>query len=159
MQGKEITMVDKKSGQEFSVEVGSCMLSGKDYGINIGYYWQSQGGPSAILISEAAMKRFCNNASVDNIIADCEPDAEPSASAKIKALVKANSSVLALEVKSELVSGFQSSMLVMNVLGAGISIVLILIGILNFINVMLTGVYIRRGELAVMESVGMTKSR
>ena len=44
-------------------------------------------------------------------------------------------------------------------LGAGISIVLILIGILNFINVMLTGVFVRRGELAVMESVGMTKKQ
>ena len=36
---------------------------------------------------------------------------------------------------------------------------MILIGVLNFINVMLTGVYIRRGELAVMESVGMTKKQ
>ena len=47
----------------------------------------------------------------------------------------------------------------MTVLASGISIVLILIGILNFVNVMLTGVYTRRKELAVLESVGMTHSQ
>lgn len=157
--GKQITMTDKQSKKELSIEVGSCMQLGKDYGINIGYYWQTQGGPSAILISEAAMKRLCKNPSIDNIVVDCEPEAEPSVAARIKNISKANSAVLALESKSELISGFKSSMLVMNVLGAGVSIVLILIGVLNFINVMLTGVYIRRGELAVMESVGMTKKQ
>lgn len=34
---------------------------------------------------------------------------------------------------------------------------LLLIGVLNFINVMITGVYARRQELAVLESIGMTK--
>ena len=47
----------------------------------------------------------------------------------------------------------------MNVLTAGISIILILIGIINFINVMLTGVFTRKTELAIMESVGMTKKQ
>ncbi|MDE6103841.1 MAG: ABC transporter permease, partial [Oscillospiraceae bacterium] len=51
------------------------------------------------------------------------------------------------------------SMAAMNILTAGISIILILIGIINFINVMLTGVFTRRKELAVMESVGMTKKQ
>ena len=45
----------------------------------------------------------------------------------------------------------------MNVLGSGISLLLLLIGVLNFINVMVTGVYSRRQELAVLESIGMTK--
>ena len=47
----------------------------------------------------------------------------------------------------------------MNILTSGISLTLILIGIINFINVMLTGVWSRRTELAVMESVGMTKKQ
>ena len=50
-------------------------------------------------------------------------------------------------------------MLAMNILTAGISIILILIGIINFINVMTTGVFTRRKEFAVMESVGMTKKQ
>lgn len=62
-------------------------------------------------------------------------------------------------IKSEMISDFKSSMTSMNVLTAGISIILILIGVINFINVMLTGVFTRRQELAVMESVGMTKKQ
>lgn len=157
--GKEITIVDKESGKKLSVEIGSCMLYGKEYGINIGYYWQDAGGPSAILISEAALNKFCKSTSFDNIIVDCEPDAESSVAVEIKRLAKTNPSVLDVEIKTELISGFKSSILVMNVLGSGISIILIMIGVLNFINVMLTGVYMRRGEFAVMESVGMTKKQ
>jgi len=49
--------------------------------------------------------------------------------------------------------------MVMKILGGGISGILILIGILNFINVMITGVNVRLKEFAVMESVGMTKKQ
>ena len=63
------------------------------------------------------------------------------------------------EIKSEMMEDFKSAMSAMNVLSGGISLVLILIGVINFINVMLTGVYARRMELAVLESVGMTKKQ
>ena len=49
--------------------------------------------------------------------------------------------------------------MVMNILGGGISTILILIGLLNFINIMITGVNIRLQEFAVMESIGMTKKQ
>ncbi len=159
LRGKDITMIDKGSGEKLSVEIGACMLLGKEYGVNIGYMWQQGGAPSVILISEAVMNKLCKDTWFDNIIVDCEADAEPSVAMQIKRLAKTNPSIFEVEIKSEMVSGLKSSMLTMNVLGGGISIILIMIGVLNFINVMLTGVYIRRGELAVMESVGMTKKQ
>ena len=73
--------------------------------------------------------------------------------------MKTNSSVRELSIKSEISADFQSSMSSMNILGGGISAVLILIGLINFINVMLTGVYTRKGELSGRESVGMTKKQ
>lgn len=42
------------------------------------------------------------------------------------------------------------------ILGGGLSLILALIGILNFVNVMVTGVNTRRREFAVLESIGMT---
>ncbi|MEG1870903.1 MAG: FtsX-like permease family protein, partial [Peptostreptococcaceae bacterium] len=63
------------------------------------------------------------------------------------------------ESKSEKTEEFNKSQIVMNVLGGGISIILILIGILNFINIMITGVNVRLKELAIMESIGMTKKQ
>lgn len=68
-----------------------------------------------------------------------------------------NNRGLWLESKSDTTEDFNNSQRIMNILGGGISVILILIGILNFINVMITGVNVRLKELAVMESIGMTK--
>ena len=112
-----------------------------------------------VLISDAAMAELCGHPDSDTIIADCDPKSERYVTSKIKEYVKTNSSVRELSIKSEISADFQSSMSSMNILGGGISAVLILIGLINFINVMLTGVYTRKGELSVMESVGMTKKQ
>ncbi|MDE5569195.1 MAG: ABC transporter permease, partial [Ruminococcus sp.] len=44
-----------------------------------------------------------------------------------------------------------------NIIASRVLDILILIGIINFINVMITGVFTRQNELAVMESVSMMK--
>lgn len=157
--GKIITITDNDTGNVVSLEVGSCPTNGDDHGLNIGYYWQMAGAPSGILVSQNVIDKLSSNPSINNIIVDCDPKAESQITPKIKELTKTNPSVLHLEIKSELIEGFKSSMLAMNILTAGISIILILIGIINFINVMTTGVFTRRKEFAVMESVGMTKKQ
>ncbi len=157
MKGKQITLVGENKGKTYSMEVGACMTSAGAYGVEIGYYWLSAGGPSCIIISEEAAKQLGEQAMTDMIIANCEEKAEGSVKQRIKELTKVSTCVRSTQIKSDVAAGFSSSMMAMKVLGGGISIVLILIGIINFINVMLTGVYARRRELAVMESVGMTK--
>jgi len=44
-------------------------------------------------------------------------------------------------------------------LGNGAAILLIVIGLINFVNVMLTGVIARKNEFAIMESIGTTKKQ
>lgn len=44
-------------------------------------------------------------------------------------------------------------------IGYGLSFVIALIGVLNYINTVLTGVVARRNEFAVLESIGMTKKQ
>ena len=46
-----------------------------------------------------------------------------------------------------------------NLLGNGAAILLIVIGLINFVNVMLTGVVARKNEFAIMESIGTTKKQ
>lgn len=159
MKGKQIKLVGGNSGKAHSIEVGACMTTSEDYGLEINYYVQSAGAPSCILISEEAAKQLGEDVSTDMIIANCEKEAEGSVKKGIKELTKVSPCVRMTQIKSDLASQFTSSMMALNILSGGISIVLILIGIINFINVMLTGVYARRGELAVMESVGMTKKQ
>lgn len=157
--GKNITIIDKQSGKKKTLEIGSSPLAEEDFGLSVGYYWMKTGAPDMVLISDAAMAELCGHPDTDTIIADCDPKAERYVTSKIKEYVKINSSVRELSIKSEISADFQSSMLSMNILGGGISAILILIGLINFINVMLTGVYTRKGELSVMESVGMTKKQ
>lgn len=159
VRGKKITLKDLDTGKTLSLEVGACPVYGESNVLNVGYTWQRGGGPSCILISDAAMEKICDKPSVNSIIIDCDPKAESRVKSRIKNLTRINSCVLHTEIKSDLTSEFKSSMMAMNILGSGISLVLILIGIINFINVMFTGVFARRGELAVMESVGMTKKQ
>ncbi len=44
-----------------------------------------------------------------------------------------------------------------DVLGTGLSVILLLVGVMNFVNTMVVNVSTRRYELAILESVGMTK--
>jgi len=47
----------------------------------------------------------------------------------------------------------------MTVLGGGMAIILDIIGLINFINVISVGIISRRRELAILESIGMTKKQ
>lgn len=47
----------------------------------------------------------------------------------------------------------------LSLLGNGAAILLIVIGLINFVNVMLTGVVARKNEFAIMESIGTTKKQ
>ena len=47
----------------------------------------------------------------------------------------------------------------MNLMGNGAAVLLIVIGLINFINVILTGVVARKNEFAVMESIGTSKKQ
>lgn len=157
--GKTITMKEKQSGKSLSLEVGCCPTRGETEGIDIGYFWKLGGAPDCILISEAAMEKLTDTPDVNNIIVDCDQKEESYVTAQIKTQTTTNPAVAHTDIKSEQIESFRSSMMSMNVLTGGMSIVLILIGVINFINVMLTSVFTRRIELAVMESVGMTKKQ
>jgi putative ABC transport system permease protein len=159
MTGKTIQVTDKDSGKSLPLEIGVCPTYDDYHELNIGYYWQLAGAPSCIIVSQNAIDKLTDSPSIDGIIANCDPKAESSVKNQIKALTDVCISTSYVSVKSDEIASFKSSMNGMNILTAGISTVLILIGVINFINVMLTGVYTRRNELAVMESVGMTKKQ
>ena len=157
--GKTVTLTDFKSKKALTMEVGSCATFDEDGALNIGYFWQMNGAPEYILVSKKAMDQLAKETVINNIIVNCKAESERFVAKKINEIAGTNPCVYILEIKSEMIENFTSSILAMNVIGGGISFVLILIGIINFVNVMLTGVFIRRNELAVMESVGMTKKQ
>jgi len=160
--GKTITFINPGTGKRREIKIGACARQDDSVGLNLQYNAHLLGVPSCILVSHNVIDELTDTPYINSIIATCNPKAEAQVTKQIKELASNNScipSVAHIEIKSELLEEFQSSMMAMTVLTCGVSIVLILIGLLNFVNVTLTGIFTRRRELAVMESVGMTKSQ
>lgn len=157
MKGRRLEMTEKTTGRHLDIETGVCMTREDSFGLDFVGNWIRGGAPSCIIVSDKVMAEMNDNASVDTITASCEPEKEPQVTAELSRLTANNDIVIMSQIKSELMQEFKTSMSSLNILINAISLILILIGIINFINVMLTGVYTRRKELAVMECVGMTK--
>ncbi|MCB2306212.1 FtsX-like permease family protein [Clostridium estertheticum] len=114
-------------------------------------------GLPTIYMSTSALEKLDEATNNYILYIDGEEKYEPKINMELKKMSSERG--LWFESKSEKTEEFNKSQLVMSVLGGGISIILILIGILNFINIMITGVNVRLKELAIMESIGMTKKQ
>ncbi len=160
--GKTITLINPETEKRRDIKIGVCGVDDDRYGFNLAYYAHVIGSPECILVSQGVIDELTDRPCVEGILASCEPNREAQITKQIKQLTENNICVASkahIQIKSETLEDFQSSMVSMNILTAGISFILILIGVINFINVMLTGVFARRRELAVMESIGMTKKQ
>lgn len=159
MFGKELVLLNDETGKEKTITIGAALLSNEDEAITAGYYWSLMGAPEAIIVSDTFMDQLFPDADVDCIIANAKPGCEKDVTPFVERIVKENSSIDGSDIRSVESAAIKKSMLSLGILGGGISLILILIGIVNYVNVMITGVYTRKTELAVMESVGMTKKQ
>ena len=117
--------------------------------------------PNIIFVSEAGMERLTKEPIISAIGVDIKDfnDLE-----RIDSELQAINSTLtesewqmksAINQKEQFNQMFYS----VNLLGNGAAILLIVIGLINFVNVMLTGVVARKNEFAIMESIGTTKKQ
>lgn len=117
--------------------------------------------PDVIFVSDAGMERLTDTAIIYDIGVDIESADQ---------LQKVNSELLAInntlpagdwdfESSVSLFEEFNQMYFSIGLIGNGAAILLIVIGLINFVNVMLTGVIARKNEFAVMESIGTTKKQ
>lgn len=114
-------------------------------------------GVPTIFISSNSLEKIDKNSITSLLYINVDKKYEEKIKLELKKM--SNTRGLWFESKSESTESFNKSQMVMNILGGGIAIILILIGILNFINIMITGINSRLKELAVLESIGMTKKQ
>lgn len=157
--GKEISITNEVTGEEKTIEVGATAVYGENYGIIAGYYWSIVGAPQMILVSDSFMDELFPDAAANTIVADAKKDREPELATIIYQMYKSNDCIGALDIESMESEDFRKSMMSLSIVGGGISGILILIGLMNFVNVMITSVYTRSKEIATLESVGMTKKQ
>ncbi|MGX4601262.1 ABC transporter permease [Faecalimicrobium sp. JNUCC 81] len=114
-------------------------------------------GLPTVYISLNQLEKLDKNAVNYTLHINVDKKYNEAINSKIKRMTKDKS--LFVISKFEEFKQLKSSKMIMNIIGGGMSIILILIGLLNFINVMVTSINIRLKELAVMESIGMTKKQ
>lgn len=155
MVGKKLTLTGDRSKQQKETVIGG-IFSYQD--CSFAATSRVLGSPDGLFVSKAFMDALSSDPLVTNILLDVEQEQEPQIARQLASLNRTlTDDSYQFNSRSERTESFSSDMASMNVLGSGISLLLLLIGVLNFINVMVTGVYARRQELAVLESIGMTK--
>lgn len=120
----------------------------------------SSGGSSyvpGVLVSQAGMDRINPDADIRNICINAEDG-------QLMALDQAIQEILAVAPNHvEYVSAAQAqadyahNQQTVALVGDGVCILMVLMGLMNYVNVMATSVQTRRRELAMMESLGMTR--
>lgn len=158
MRGEQLSLTGKSTGDSAQLTIGGI------------FSWQNGGPPisqvasartgylEGIYVSNSLMERLDPQAAVERICLTVRPEAEPAVKASLKAIASSvEQGAFSVESKSDARANQETLIRTMQVLGGGLSLLLFLIGLLNFINVMFTGVLTRRREFAVMESIGLTK--
>ena len=163
MVGKTLHLTsDNVDGQSADFEVaGAFNYNDIDDSFNIGHRKWIGAVPDVIYVSDAGMERLTKTATIYDIGVDIENSDQ---------MHTIHNELLA--INETLPTGewdFQSSVdqldyfnqmyYSIGLIGNGAAILLIVIGLMNFINVMLTGVIARKYELAIMESIGTTKKQ
>lgn len=117
----------------------------------------SQTGMPVIYVSSSTLNKLTKNTRNHLVYVDVADNYDSEVKSKLKTLASKNR--FHLTSKTDTMNDFKKSSMMMNLVGGGIAIILIIIGLLNFINVMVTNVNVRLKELAIMESIGMTKKQ
>ncbi len=159
LKGKNITLKNEENGKTKEIEIDVCADDNDRFGFEIGSYWVVAGAPSCILVSQNVLDDLSAAGTPNSIIAECTEKSENFVKTELTKLCLKSSCVPStahIQVRSDMIADFKSSIMSMKIVTTGISSILIVIGVVNFVNVMLTGVISRRKELAVLESIGMT---
>lgn len=114
-------------------------------------------GIPVIYVSSSTLNKLTKDTMNYLVYVDVEDKYDSSVKSELKTLASKNR--FYLSSKTDTMEDFEKSSMMMNLVGGGIAMILIFIGLLNFINVMVTNVNVRLKELAILESIGMTKKQ
>ena len=149
--GSELSFINKANAQKTTVKLGGFLPQSTPFkgGIRI--------APN-IFISNAKMRELYDNPLVYSITMDTEDKLQEKIYSQLKEIIGGDKEI-SLDSRLDMLEQYKSTKLLLYVLGSGMSLILALIGILNFVNVIVTSINARRHEFAVLESIGMDSER
>lgn len=124
-----------------------------------GYYMGPMSGiPPTVIVSDRILEGFLENTSISKAGIKYVEEYDEETENEILTLIRDDPEAdgFSWESKLESLREVESAQGNMKEVGTGISLILALIGILNYVNTVTGNIQSRRTELAIMESVGMT---
>lgn len=163
--GKEIQVSrNDGSGENIAYTIVGILTKapgeeGKTYKTQYLYYGNQNGSEiSAFYTSEQGVERIDKTPHIQTIRIDCKAGAQEDISTALKEMAAQTDSVM-ISSKSEIKAGVDQLAGVLRAAGTVLGGFLIFMGLVNFVNVIFTGIYSRQKELAALESIGMTKKQ
>lgn len=150
------------AGDVIEVEIGGTLreytvmaIVGAPDSLHMSY---SRGGYEYIVFAEPVfLEMFPSMQDPIHCVFDAEEGKFDEINEQVSAIVEQNNLSLSSRLTEE--ADFEEYRYTYNVVGAAVSLILGLIGALNLINVLLTGVIARQKEFSVMRSIGMTRKQ
>lgn len=148
--GQEITIKTQNGPHTFTVANG---FLGADFQAGRG---MERGTAPNLYISQAALQELFPQNKVFRVAFDTDGQQDENILLQLKSIC-ASAPGIGIISRYERRKEIRDYLVTANVLGTGLSGILLLVGVMNFINTMAVNVSTRRYELAILESVGMTK--
>ena len=120
----------------------------------------SSGGSSyvpGVLVSQAGMDRINPDADIRNICINAEEGQLMTLDQAIQEIVAVAPSLMEYVSVAQAQADYAQNQRTVALVGNGVCILMVLMGLMNYVNVMAASVQTRRRELAMMESLGMTR--
>lgn len=109
-----------------------------------------------VIIPDGEYVKLTENRNAISVMVNAEDGRFDEVDTQLRELTDSGDSQLMLKSKQTYLDEFAGYINMIKLVGGTLSIILALIGILNFINSVVTGIISRRRELAMMNAVGMT---
>lgn len=145
---KELS-VKEKEYQDISYEVVACVL------VKNAMSFRSYGGHQFVLNAEVYQKNN-RNSDVMAYLFNTEKEDIEAVQSFLEEYTTQTNPTLDFESKQRYEKEFDEYRNMHLIVGASLSFVIGLVGILNFFNAILTSIYTRRREFAMLQSIGMT---
>lgn len=110
-----------------------------------------------ILVSQAGMDRINPDADIRNICINAEKGQLMTLDQAIQEIVAVAPSLMEYVSVAQAQADYAQNQRTVALVGNGVCILMVLMGLMNYVNVMAASVQTRRRELAMMESLGMTR--
>jgi len=148
--GQKITIKTQNGQHTFTVANG---FLDADFQAGRG---NERGTAPDLYISQSALQELFPQYKVFRVTFDTDGRQDENILQEIK-LITASHTNIDIISRYERREEMRDYLVTANVLGTGLSVILLLVGVMNFVNTMVVNVSTRRYELAILESVGMTK--